>query len=879
MKDGDESRISSLLYRFLLILAAMNVILVIVLPLVHGPRGRFWIVVVLIAPMWMAGIPLLARGKLKAVEYTLSAYMWLCLTGVSFISGGVRSPILVGYFSVIVTVAVTLGGAFAVGAALSASMVILTIHFLQSGGHLPEAILVSSDLSAWVVITMNLLLVSIFIGLSTKGTRESLSRLKAGRFEIEEREHYLEAVLESAPDAIITTDSGNRVVEWNRGAERLFGYSAAEAAGADLDSLVAGDDYREEAEHLSHIVLEGKAVKPIETVRRTRDDAAVEVVAGGSAIILDGKVAGTVAVYTNITGRRRSERLLSSLNRAGLVTAGDNREDEIFGHIASILAESGYPGLILTVEDDGTIRPMFLGYDRETISFIKSITGKSRNEVAFPVERVSEIGEIVRERKTIYISDVADFAGRLFDEGREGVPVNIFDIFGMDGIIGAPIPVEDRVIGILALRFIDPSPSDLTAVSSFALQIGGAVQKTRLMRNLEESLSYLRETQDQLIQAQKMEAVGRLAGGIAHDFNNILTAISGYTELLIADAGEMSAAGKDLVEIRKAAERAASLTGQLLAFSRKQVLRAVTLDLNSVLHDMDQLLRRLIGENIELVIETAGNCVLVRADPGQLQQVILNLALNARDAMPDGGILTLGTSVGRFDDAHPSPDNLPPGRFVVLTVSDTGMGMDDTTMKRLFEPFFTTRAARGGTGLGLSTVHGIVLQSGGGITVESGKGIGSVFSVYLPETTDTAEREDTQPQRKTRHVNRGTILLVEDETTVRTLAQRILERAGYTVLSARDAPDALEILEKESATIDLLLTDVVMPGGMNGRTLAKTIAASHIELRILYISGYAEDAFGTHEVSEPGEGFLRKPFTPGELLTAVSGVLGGTEGG
>jgi two-component system, cell cycle sensor histidine kinase and response regulator CckA len=384
----------------------------------------------------------------------------------------------------------------------------------------------------------------------------------------------------------------------------------------------------------------------------------------------------------------------------------------------------------------------------------------------------------------------------------------------------------------------------------------------------------LARTQDQLAQAQKMEAIGRLAGGIAHDFNNLLTVIKGRSQLVLQRLGPDDPLRRQIALVEQTADRAASLTRQLLAFSRKQMLDPRVLDLNAVVDGIESMLRRLIGEDIELRTRPARDLGAVRADPGQLEQVILNLVVNARDAMPAGGTLTIETANLEVT-AEPveAPLDIPAGLYVRLSVSDTGVGMSAGTRAHLFEPFFTTKELGKGTGLGLASVYGIVKQSGGAIAVRSEPGSGSTFAIFLPQVGEPVE--PARPGRAEDEVPGGTetILLVEDEDAVRELAREVLQAGGYTVLEARHGHQALEIAETHRGSIALLLTDVVMPG-MDGPGLARRLTAIRPGVRLLYVSGYAD------RVAESGDGLpaaalLHKPFFPATLAGKVREVLDG----
>ena len=389
---------------------------------------------------------------------------------------------------------------------------------------------------------------------------------------------------------------------------------------------------------------------------------------------------------------------------------------------------------------------------------------------------------------------------------------------------------------------------------------------------LAQDITERRVLENQLRQAQKMEAVGRLAGGVAHDFNNLLTAIIGYADLLSVGSLREPACQNDLDEIRKAAERASSLTRQLLAFSRQQILQPRVLDLNQVVSDMGNLLHRLIGEHIELRTSPAIRLDPVHVDAGQIEQVILNLALNARDAMPRGGKLTIETANVHLDDAYARGHvAVKTGPYVMLAVSDTGVGMSAETQARLFEPFFTTKELGKGTGLGLSTVYGIVKQSGGNIWAYSVLGKGTTFKVYLPRADGPAEPATSQVVASTTGGSE-TILLVEDDEVVRKLAHEVLGRKGYRIISTGMIEEALEIAESQQNPIHLVLTDVVMPG-MSGGELVTRIQLLRPEIKVLFMSGYADHAVVHHGVIEAGMFFLQKPFTPTLLAQKVREVL------
>lgn len=378
----------------------------------------------------------------------------------------------------------------------------------------------------------------------------------------------------------------------------------------------------------------------------------------------------------------------------------------------------------------------------------------------------------------------------------------------------------------------------------------------------------------QLRQSQKMEAVGRLAGGIAHDFNNMLTAITGHAQLLEGELPESSPLREHIDVIRMAADRSADLTRQLLAFSRKQILQPQVIDLNDVVRAMEPMLRRMIGEAIDITADLTRSLSPVFADPGQVEQVLMNLVLNARDAMPGGGTILVSTREAELSAAYFASHNVDvkPGHYAMLAVSDSGIGMDGVTQARVFEPFFTTKPTGKGTGRGLSTVYGIVKQTGGFVWVYTEPGIGSTFKVYLPLAPAASVPEPPSSSAVEPRSEGASVLVVEDDESVRTLVVRVLQRAGYVVHEASDGISAAAAIRSGDHPIDLLLTDVVLPT-MSGRQVADLVAERHPNARTLFMSGYTDDAIVHHGVLDPGTEFIEKPFTPEALLRKIGSML------
>jgi PAS domain S-box-containing protein len=422
---------------------------------------------------------------------------------------------------------------------------------------------------------------------------------------------------------------------------------------------------------------------------------------------------------------------------------------------------------------------------------------------------------------------------------------------------------------ISGLRFHHRDGTWLIVEGSAAriVESGGRIGLVTTVRDITERT----RLEAQLRRAQKLEAVGRLAGGMAHDFNDLLTVILGYSNLLLDQLDENRVLYQEAAEIKRAADRAATLTQQLLSFGRRQVLSPRPVDLNPIVSARLGALRELAGAEVEVTLKLAAGLAPTRVDPGQVEQMIVNLAANARDAMPQGGLLSIETANVEFDSVEARRCAVQPGPYVMLAVADTGVGMDAATMARLFEPFFTTKEPGRGTGLGLSSVYAIVRQCGGNVVVSSEPGRGSNFKIYLPRA---GGEEETRPARLAPDEARGdeTVVLVEDEPLVRNLVGEVLRRSGYPVLEFVNGQEALARAKRHSGLIHLLVTDVVMPG-MSGIELARRLGLGHPEMRVLFISGYPDDLVGPKGVPQPGRTFLQKPFTPDTLLRKVRMLL------
>jgi two-component system, cell cycle sensor histidine kinase and response regulator CckA len=784
-------------------------------------------------------------------------------------------------------------------------------------------------------------------------------------------------IVEHLYDGIIVTDPAGVILEWNPAAERMFGYTRAEALGQNSEIL----NRTGEGPALTKAIRAGMRSRGQwsgELKVRAKDGSEREV----EAIVIAlrdgrGRTIGRVSVNRDITEQRRSERIRSATFLISEAANSTENPQELFRAIHDIVGElMPAKNLYIALYDAAS----------DTISFPYFV---DEHDAAGEPKRLGKglTEYVLRTGQPLLVTPE-----RSLELERAG-HVEVIGTPSLDWL-GVPLKVGERTLGVLAVQSYSPGvrygEHEKHILQFVSTQVAMTIERKRIEEerrgqqeflrqvidlnpnlifvkdwdgrftlvnralaelygaspdelvgkrdgdfnpNTEEVAQYLhddreamtsgrpkfileepntdartgrrrwfqvikvplrsaegepqvlgvateithrKELESQLRQAQKMEAVGQLAGGIAHDFNNVLTAVLGYTRLLLKDTTLPQQARGDVEEIEQAARRAASLTQQLLAFSRKQMLQLTVLDVNEVVQGMRSLLRRLIGEHITLVATLDPRPMLVRADQGQLQQVIVNLAVNARDAMPAGGTLTIATAAvdlgPSFVVARPGSQ---PGPHILLQVTDTGMGMDAETRGRVFEPFFTTKSVGKGSGLGLATVYGIVKQSGGYIDVSSEPTQGSVFTLYLPRVLDAVPAVQEAPTTEPASAGGETVLLVEDEAGVRSLARRALQRLGYRVLEAGNGEEALMVARQFQEPIDLLLTDIVMPE-MGGRELAHMLVRERPTTRVLYTSGYPDTAGLQEEVQESAVAYLPKPYTPEELAGKVRDVLDGS---
>ncbi len=670
--------------------------------------------------------------------------------------------------------------------------------------------------SAWVSTTKMPLRDSGGHVIGTFGISRDITERKEAQIALQQSEERLATIFKLAPIAISITDMSDGLFrDVNEAFVKLLGFRREELVGRTSVAVGIWADPRDR-DGLLRALAERGEVRDYQLRLRTKDGRVRIVRGSNQRMELEGRVV-LVSAFTDMTEQREAERLLQESEarfRTAFMTVSD-------AHYIATRDD----GRILEVNDRfGTV----FGYARE------EVLGRTSLELglyADPNDRQRMLTEL---RASGRVRDLEVLARR---KGGDIIPA---------------------LLSVSELGSGDPP------------LILGVIRDVSEQKRTGEAL---RSLEEQVRQAQRLEAVGRLAGGVAHDFNNILQAISGNTELLLDDIRANDPRRAELEEIRGAAQRATALTRQLLAFSRKQVLQPRVLDLNDVAQGLEKMLQRLIGEDVTLVFTPGPDLGSVKADPGQIEQVILNLAVNARDAMPDGGQLTIETANVDLDQAYAAlHPGVVPGPYVLIAVSDAGIGMDAETRSHIFEPFFTTKEVGKGTGLGLAMVHGIVKQSGGHIAVYSEPGRGSTFKIFMPRVAQAAASPDVGPARPRTAGGHETVLIAEDDRAVREVVAETLAQRGYAVLRASDSQMALELARSAAGGVDLLLTDIVMPG-MTGRELAQALAVEHPGLRVLYMSGYTDDAVVRHGVLEEGVPFLQKPFTTDALALKVREVL------
>jgi two-component system cell cycle sensor histidine kinase/response regulator CckA len=752
--------------------------------------------------------------------------------------------------------------------------------------------------------------------------------------EVHERQQFLQSILDGMPAVVFVKDRERRFTLVNAAWERLTGVPRDQAVGETADGLfpadVADRIRRDDVE-----TFDANARTEVEERIPGAQGPQVQLTSRFPLRGQDGRIEGLVGLALDITARKRTEEALRRahefaesviqtanviflhLDAAGVVRKVNAAAEEITGYTRAevegtswfdvLVPRDRYPyvwaefkRLMAEGVPEGSFEsPILTRQGEERQIMWRNTTLREGDQIVGSISFGMDVTEQRRaEEQQARLSRVVEQAAEsIVITDPQGTVLYVNPAFES---VSGHSRAETIGQNLRILKSGHQDPAFYRGMWDTLLR--GEVWKGRLVNRRKDGtlfqedatigpvrdatgrlVSYVAVKRDvthemrlerQLVQAQKMEAVGRLAGGVAHDFNNLLGVITGYGEMTLRKLREGDPLRDKVDQILKAAERAAGLTRQLLAFSRKQVLQPRTVDLNVLVSDLERMLRRLIGEDVEMTTSLAPGLGSVRVDPGQIEQVLMNLAVNARDAMPNGGRLTIETrnaDLGPdFAARHPPT---PVGRYVMLAVSDAGMGMDAETQSHLFEPFFTTKEVGKGTGLGLSSAYGIVKQSEGYIWCDSEVGVGTTFKVYLPRVD---EELATGRKRTAAPLVRGTetLLLIEDDPALRGLLCETLQDGGYTVLVADGGAEALEIAEEYSGAIQLIVTDVIMPG-LTGRQAAERIKSARSEVEILFISGYTDEAIAKHGVLEPGARFLSKPFTPDELLRKVREALDG----
>lgn len=635
-----------------------------------------------------------------------------------------------------------------------------------------------------------------------------ITAFKSNEDALRRERDWAAAVVDTVASLVIVLDHQGRIVGFNRACEETAGRTFEEVRGRFFWDALQPPEEIAAVKVVFEDLRAGRFPNQYENHWVARDGSRHLIVWANTALVAsDGSVEFIIGTGTDLTGRRLTE---DELRRAN--------------HMLRVVIDTS-PLAIVTMDFSGNVRSWNRAAERMFGWLEQEVLGKP-----FPI--VPEDDEAFFRHNLDRLQRGETIAG--IERQRRRKDGTLVDV----ALWNAPqLDAEGHVIGGISV-------------------IADMTDRKRL--------------EEQFRQAQKMEAVGRLAGGVAHDFNNLLTVIGGYTQMLLEATQPDHPLRPSLEEIDRASASAATLTQQLLAFSRRQIATPRVFDLNQLVAGLDKMLHRLIGEDIELVTLCPPQLPSVKVDAGQIEQVLMNLVINARDAMPRGGTITIETGVETFDER--SPDGIGPGRYVVLSVADTGRGMTEETKLHIFEPFFTTKGRGKGTGLGLSTVYGIVKQSGGEGTVASSPGEGSTFRIFLPAVDRAAAASVNGAPAPERKRGTETVLLAEDEPALRNLIRGILEGRGYSVLLAADAREALEWCERHTGPIHLFLTDIVMPG-MSGQDLAALVTRLRPRLKVLYMSGHTDHAILEHGVFDSGIAFLRKPFTPEILLSKIREVL------
>ena len=680
----------------------------------------------------------------------------------------------------------------------------------------------------------------------------------------------LETLIQSIPDVVYFKDQQGRNLIFNKAFENFIGKSKTEITGKK-DIEIMAQNFARKCVESDKIVFKNQ--HPIRIEEMGTDSNGMEMFFETiKSPLFDnhGNQLGLVGVSRDISERKRAEKLLNMLNSASMAMQKALTHSQIFTTVAEELKKLNYQCMVFPVDEKKSLMfPQYMSFGQKPLKRVEHLLGTEKEKFAIRINSVSDFKKVIHRRISVFIEDIEKSMQLLLPKDLKKHARGIIRVLNIPRTILAPLLVEDKVIAVLFVQSNDLTKKDIPSITAFANQMAAAWHKATLLKNLQDNVHELRSTQEQLIHAQKMEAVGKLAGGIAHDFNNLLTIIQGYSELLLTRFPSNDRSYKDILQIEKASRSAESLVRQLLAFSRKQIMQPKVLNLKNLLHNMEPMLERLVGEDIEFSIISSPDLGQIKADPHQIEQVVMNLVVNSREALKKGGTIVVQTK----NEYLAGKPHAEAGKYVLLSVSDTGCGIDDDIRGRIFEPFFTTKTKGKGTGLGLSTVYGIIQQSGGIIEVESNKNLGSTFKIYLPRVSrQKAGKKFLLSSAFNDSDGSETVLVVEDEKDVRNIISETLRLKGYRVLEAENGEVALSLCNQYNEKIELLLTDVVMPK-MSGAELVKKLPPRKDGWKVLYMSGYTDNAIVHHGVLQDDISFIQKPFVPVVLAQKIREIL------
>jgi PAS domain S-box-containing protein len=720
--------------------------------------------------------------------------------------------------------------------------------------NMPESLYQTYKTLIWSVLGVIsvLLILIVLLSINILKRRQIERKLRAS-------EQKYRTYVDSAPYGVFVTNIQGQTIDVNDTATQITGYSKNNLLQLDIDELMAS--FQNNGYRNLQSVTDSQPMSA--ELRLTRPDGA-EYYMSIDAVKLPGDQ--VLAYWNDITTRKQAEEDLRQRNRQlnliNQIIAASAAEVETQALLGTVCRELAY------AFDVPQAAAALINNDRISAQVVAEYRTNDRPsglKHTIPVADNPTYAYLFQHKKPLIIANA-----------RTDLRLSIINELVNEREIGSlliiPLIIEDEVIGSLGVDSLEPnhfSQSDITLAQSVASQVSGALARAKLMEERQK-------LEERYHHAQRMESLGRLTGGVAHDFNNLLTAINGFAEMIQSQLPPEHSTQPMLRNILNSGNRAADLVRQLLAFSRKQIIEPQILDLNTILTDLEKMLRRIIGENISLETRLQPGIWPIKMDPTQMEQVVLNLVVNSRDAMPDGGKLIIDTFNQTLVEHHMPPKlEIEPGDYVGLSIRDTGNGIADEILEHIFEPFFTTKEQGKGTGLGLATVYGIVKQNDGDIQIQSIPGMGAHFTIYLPRNKGFQNSANQSTSWKATPGGSETVLVVEDDSLVRTFLCRVLKMQGYNLLEATTGEEALQVAEERSGIIDLLVTDVIMPG-MNGKLLSEKFSKIYPNSPVLFTSGYTDEYISTHGVLEPGFHFLQKPVSPGLLAQKVRELLDST---